>query len=203
MARLYNARATRVVPAAGRQPANRDAVRSTLHRPACAVHPHRGSPPRSNGAGQSIPAGAALVKVRLTVSMVRPRWSAISPRPIGSDTRRPSPAWPRARPGVAGNQPASLPAAGVPAPVQRPARHPVPGRHAAAACAPGAGSGCARLHLRQRDAAYAAVGDGFDVVAVMVAATQSEVVAGSTKPLIWRRPSARVRTSRSAPAVNV
>ncbi len=34
------------------------------------------------------------------------------------------------------------------------------------------------LHLRQGDAAYAAVGDGLDVVAVVVAAAQAQVVAG-------------------------
>lgn len=35
-----------------------------------------------------------------------------------------------------------------------------------------------RLHLRQRDAAHAAVGDGFDIVAVVVAAAQAQVIAG-------------------------
>ncbi|KAG0920037.1 hypothetical protein G6F31_020893 [Rhizopus arrhizus] len=45
-------------PRAG-NPMNRDAVRSTLHRPVRAARPRRGSPPRSGGAGRSGPAGAA------------------------------------------------------------------------------------------------------------------------------------------------
>ncbi len=34
-----------------------------------------------------------------------------------------------------------------------------------------------RFHLRQRDAAHAAVGDGFDIVAMVVAATQAQIIA--------------------------
>ncbi len=40
-----------------------------------------------------------------------------------------------------------------------------------------------RLHLRQGHAADAAVSDGFDIVAMVVAATQAEVIAGQHEPV--------------------
>ena len=40
-----------------------------------------------------------------------------------------------------------------------------------------------RLHLGQRDAAHAAVGDGFDVVTMVIAAAQAQIVPGQHEPV--------------------